>query len=48
VKNAAPHYVNEYVQACPLLQMVRSLWLRGHGQSAAYAKLTKQDHLLQT
>ena len=41
--SAAPHYVNGYVQSCPLPRMVRSLWLHGHGQSAVYTESMTTD-----
>jgi hypothetical protein len=50
--HAAPHYVNGYVQDCPLPWMDKSLWLHGHGQDVVYAEVrngmvVKQVDLLQ-
>src|SRR5687768_17410241 len=41
--SVATHYVNGYVQGCPLQRMVRSLWLHGHGQCVVYTEPMTTD-----
>jgi hypothetical protein len=42
VTKAAPLYVRKSAQGCPLPQMVRSLWLHGHGQYVVNDEFMKQ------